>query len=66
MFNVTTSSSGCRWTAVGNAPWIVIVPEASGTGNGKVNYVVLWNPGPPRQGTITVDGQAFTVDQSGT
>jgi uncharacterized repeat protein (TIGR01451 family) len=60
-----TSSAGCNWTAVSNAPWINISAGDSGSGNGTVNYVVRDNmTGSPRQGTVTIAGLTFTVVQS--
>jgi hypothetical protein len=62
-FTVTTSS-GCPWTAVSNAPWLEVANQ-SGTGTGDVNINVAANPTTsPRSGTITVNGQTFTVNQA--
>src|SRR6266511_1821746 len=61
-FSVSTAS-GCNWTAVSNAGWITVTPPTSGVGNGTVNYSVAANGGAQRIGTITVNGQAFTVTQ---
>ncbi|MEW6127725.1 MAG: BACON domain-containing carbohydrate-binding protein [Acidobacteriota bacterium] len=64
-FSVTTTA-GCNWTAVSNDSWLTITSGSSGTGSGAVNYTVAVNPGTTeRQGTITVQGQTFTVTQSG-
>jgi predicted outer membrane repeat protein len=68
-FNVSTSASGCTWTAVSNAPtWIEVNSGASGTGNGVVNLTVSANSGPDRIGTVSVNGASgqtvnFTVNQ---
>jgi hypothetical protein len=60
-FSVTTSA-GCAWSAVSNASWITTT--SSGSGNGTVNYSIQANPGSiQRIGTITVNGQTFTVTQ---
>ncbi|MDQ4120132.1 MAG: FG-GAP-like repeat-containing protein [Acidobacteriota bacterium] len=62
-FTVSASDAGCTWTAVSNAPWITVNP-VSGTGNGAVNLTVAANSGPARSGTITIGGQAFTINQA--
>ena len=63
--NVTTTS-GCNWTAVSNASWLVITSNSSVTGNGTVNYSALSNSSTSmRTGTLTVAGQSVTVTQSG-
>ena len=63
--SVTVSTSvGCNWTAVSNAPWITISSGDSGSGSGTVNYIVRDNmTGSPRQGTMTIAGLTFTVVQ---
>ncbi|HEX9927143.1 MAG TPA: BACON domain-containing carbohydrate-binding protein [Pyrinomonadaceae bacterium] len=61
-FDVTTQA-GCAWTAISNANWITII-EGSGTGNGSVIYSVAANSGAARSGTISVNGQIFTLNQS--
>jgi hypothetical protein len=64
-FNVSTGSSDCPWTAISSVPWIT-VDTPTGIGNGKVDYTVQPNPSPDaRSGTITLQGQVFTVTQSG-
>jgi hypothetical protein len=46
--------------------FITITSGSSGTGNGTVNYSVAANgTGAARQGTMTIAGQTFTVNQSG-
>jgi|GEM_PF-2576981 len=64
-FSVTTTSS-CSWTASSNDSWITITNGSSGSGNGTISYSVASNSGSSsRTGTITVAGQTFTVNQSG-
>jgi hypothetical protein len=65
MFTVTPNTSTCPWTAVSNALWISLT-TSSGVGTNKVEYVVQPNPvgSPLRTGTITVQGQTFTVTQA--
>jgi len=55
----------CNWTATSNATsWLTVTSGASGSGAGAVGYSVAANSGPQRVGTITVNGQAFTVTQA--
>ena len=64
IFNV---NSGCPWQAQSNAPWITLTPPTSSTGYALIQFTVaayLAPPGPPRSGTITVNGETFTVNQS--
>jgi Viral BACON domain len=64
-FSVTTSA-GCSWTAVSNAPWLTVTSGAAGTGSGTVGYSVAANlTDTPRSGTITAGGQPFTFTQAG-
>jgi Calx-beta domain/Subtilase family/Bacterial pre-peptidase C-terminal domain/Viral BACON domain len=60
-FTITTQS-GCAWTALSNASWLVT--SSSGTGNGTINYSIGTNVGIARTGTISVAGLLFTVNQS--
>src|SRR5262249_17286242 len=60
--NVSTPS-GCSWTTTTSAGWITVTSGASGAGNGAAGYSVAANGGAQRVGTITVNGQAFTVTQ---
>lgn len=56
---------GQSWTAVSNVDWIVIKSGATGTGNGTVHYTVAANPGfTSRTGTMTINGQTYTVGQA--
>ncbi|GJQ58553.1 MAG: hypothetical protein SCALA701_13540 [Candidatus Scalindua sp.] len=59
--------SSNRWTATSNEPnWITIKSGGSGTGDGTVHYSVTANSGRSiRTGTISIEGQTFTVHQSG-
>src|SRR4029434_290550 len=59
-----STTSACAWTASSNASWITISSRASGTGNGRVGYLVLPNVGGSRTGTLTVAGETFTVSQA--
>lgn len=63
--NVSVSvAPGCAWAAASNVPWIS-VSSASGNGNGSVVYTVQANSGSARSGSVTIAGQAFTVNQAG-
>jgi len=62
-FSVSTPSV-CNWTATSDANWITVTGGLSGVGNGTVSYSVTANGGAQRVGTITVNGQAFTVTQA--
>ena len=58
------TTTGCAWTASSNASWITITSGASGSGDGRVAYLVLPNVGASRSGTLTIAGQTFTVTQA--
>ena len=60
-----TSPSGCGWTAVSGASWITVASGAFGNGSGSVTFDVAENTGAARNGTLTVAGQTFTVNQAG-
>lgn len=60
-----TVSTGCNWIATSNAQWLHITSGATGSGNGSVAYSVDPNSGAPRNGTLTIAGQTFTVNQDG-
>ena len=60
-----TAGAGCSWTTSEALSWVTVT-SGSGTGNGSVNYSVAANPSTtPRNGTMTVAGQTFTVNQAG-
>ena len=57
-----TTGNGCAWTAISDSGWL---HAGSGLGSGPVSYTVDANPaGTPRSGTLTVQGQIFTVTQA--
>ncbi|HZF39889.1 MAG TPA: BACON domain-containing carbohydrate-binding protein, partial [Blastocatellia bacterium] len=62
-FGVSTPSL-CDWTATSNANWITVTGGSSGMGNGTISYSVAANNGAQRVGTITVNGQSFTITQA--
>ena len=59
--NVSVScGNGCSWNATSNAPsWIHV-----SSGSGTATYSVDANNGAARSGTITIAGQAFTINQA--
>ncbi len=59
-------TTGVSWSAVSSASWIAITAGVSGSGNGVITYSVAANVlNASRTGTIGVNGQSFTVSQSG-
>jgi hypothetical protein len=66
-FSVVTVLT-CPWTAISNDSWIAIDGFPSGAGNGTVRFNYAENPpgSPARSGTISVNGQTFTLNQAGT
>jgi hypothetical protein len=59
-----TAGGGCTWTAISNAPWLIITSGATGIGNGSVSFNISANTGPARTGTMTIAGQTFTETQA--
>jgi len=62
---VTAAGAG-SWTASTTASWITITGPASGAGNGTVSFTVAANTGAARSGTLTINGQTFTISQENT
>jgi hypothetical protein len=60
-----TTPGSCTWTAASTVDWIVLTSAPSGTGSTTITFFISANPGAPRNGTVTVAGQVFTVTQSG-
>lgn len=59
-----TAAAGSSWSAIANQSWIHT--SSSGSGNGTVNYTIDANTSESsRAGTITVQGQTFTITQAG-
>lgn len=59
-------SAVCPWTATSNAPWIVLTSGSNGPGPKTLTYTVAANTGNARRsGTISVDGQTYTIRQAG-
>ena len=59
-----TAPSGCSRPATSNATWITVTSGATGSGNGTVTLSVAANTGSARNGTVTIGGQTFTVNQA--
>jgi hypothetical protein len=60
------SGSGCSWSASADAGWISIDSGGSGSASGTIRYSVSANPdSDSRSGTISVQGDSFTVYQDG-
>ena len=62
--DVKASSALCEWQVAADESWIVLRSGAAGKGNGQIAFEVAATSGPPRDGTIRVAGQRFTVSQS--
>jgi len=61
-----TVQNGCSWSTKSNANWISITSGGSGSDNGTLRYSVAGNSDTnTRTGTITVQGETFTVSQDG-
>ena len=56
---------GCSWTATNSASWITFTSNTSGDRGGRVDFLVLPNPGGARSGGVAVAGQSFSVSQDG-
>lgn len=61
--SITIVSSG-EWVAGTAVDWIQLSAPGYGTGSGTLSFLVLYNnTGRKREGTITINGQAFIVTQ---
>jgi len=58
-----TQGANCQWSASSGASFITVSP-ASGTNAGTVTYTVAPNSDQARTGTLTIAGQAITVQQA--
>ncbi len=61
---VTTNAPACTWAASSDSPWLVVLDNQTGTGNGSIDVSVAPNTGAARTGHVTVAGQAVEIDQS--
>lgn len=62
--SVEASNPRCSWSTAAEVPWISIVSGASQAGSGDVVIQVAASSAAARSGTITVAGQALTIDQA--
>ena len=60
--NVAAGAS-CPWTASSTVPWLTVPSNAGGSGGGAVQVDIQANSGAARTGTVTIAGQALTVNQ---
>jgi hypothetical protein len=60
-----SAAIGCQWSAASGASWLSVIGSSSGSGSGTVRYQVDANTGATRDGTLTVAGQTFAVNQAG-
>jgi len=59
-----TCGAGCGWTAASNDAWIILTSATSGSGSSVIHFEVRENfTGAPRQGSLTIAGQSYTVIQ---
>jgi hypothetical protein len=58
------AGDGCTWSAVSLSPWITLLSSPSGIGSGSVAFRVEANTGPQRTGSVIVEGQVVTVQQT--
>ncbi len=62
-----TAPPGCSWMVTEALDWVTVTGGASGSGNGTVTYSVGVNTvATPRNGTIQVADQSFSLTQRGT
>ena len=61
-----TAPYGCLWKAASNSGFLSVTSGASGSGTETVNYLAMANSGSTSEtGTLTIAGQIFTVEESG-
>ncbi len=62
---VLTCANSCNWTVTNENSWIALTSAESGTGSEIISFSVRENfTGSPRQGTISIAGQTYTVIQN--
>ena len=58
------AATGCQWTAHSTVPWVNVTAGQNGQGAGIVTYSIDPNSSQQnRQGTLTIAGQTYTVNQ---
>jgi hypothetical protein len=69
MINITALTEDCPWTAVSNVDWIFFdngINTIEGIGSDSVIFHITRNDTTvARTGTITVNGQEYTINQTG-
>ena len=61
---VEASSDLCTWSASADVSWITLTSGDEGKGTAAIEFRVAPTTGPPRNGTIRVADQRFSVTQS--
>jgi len=56
--------TGCAWSVSGAPSWVTLNGTTTGNGAGTVTYQVAANGGVSRQGTFSVAGATYTINQS--
>jgi hypothetical protein len=59
-----TAPVECPWTARTDTSWITILYQTAVAGNGTVRYRVSANSGPPRNGSINIEGNDIPITQT--
>ena len=59
-----TTNSGCAWTVSSSAAFLTVTSAGSSAGPGTVTFSVAENLGEARSATLTIAGQAVTVNQT--
>ena len=59
-----TVDAACIWNVSSNAGWITVTTKSTGYGDAIMRFSYQANSGAARQGTITVQGGPFTVNQA--
>lgn len=69
IIDITAFTEDCQWTANSNVDWISFdngMNDISGTGSSSVTFHVMLNDETDaRSGTISVNGQEYTINQAG-
>ncbi len=59
-----TTSTGCAWSVSSSAAFVTVTSPSSASGPGTATFTVSDNPGDARTATLTIAGQAVTVNQA--
>lgn len=64
-FTVQTNAPNFGWAAVSDSPWLTVMGNNAGAGNGRLQYAVAPNgTAAARKGSITLAGVSFIVTQA--